>query len=275
LLFTVLLLLPFEIVRAEVVLNYFRPTSQSDGILIEWETISETNSSGFYILRSLNQNQDYTRINILFLSESEAGEGVFYSYVDDQVASGTIYYYKLEAIDMSGASDFFGPVSVGYKLSTGTPTLTGTISPGKTVTSVTKTPTPSNSTPTQPYQSHTPTRTGISIVLPTSTLTPSATITGTISTVPTETLTLEPLPTFELIFPAITSTRAVTATPTSQKVLNEETLASSPTPQPISSRHVFLLSIISLLWLTLAGFIVLWFWKLFQDSSEVDEENSG
>jgi hypothetical protein len=67
----------------------------------------------------------------------------------------------------------------------------------------------------------------------------------------------------------------VTATPTSQKVLNEETLASSPTPQPISSRHVFLLSIISLLWLTLAGFIVLWFWKLFQDSSEVDEENSG
>ena len=273
--FTVILILPFEGVRAEVVLNYFRANSQVDGILIEWETISETNSSGFYILRSLSQNQGYTRINIFFLSDSEVGEGVFYSYLDDQVAAGTVYYYKLEAIDLDGTSDFFGPVSVGYKLSTGTPTLTGTISAGITATSVTKTPTPTHGTTPQPNLTPTPTRTGINIVLPTATLTPSATITGTISTVPTETPTLEPLPTFDLIFPAITSTHTVTVTPTPQKILNAETLVSSPTPQPISSRHVFLLSIISLLWLTLAGFVVLWFWKLFQDSSEVDEENSG
>jgi hypothetical protein len=276
LLFIIALIQPHASVRAEVILNYFRASSQSDGILIEWETSSEANSDGFYILRSLRQNQDFTRINIFFLSDSEAGEGVFYSYLDDQVVNGNVYYYKLEAIDQDGSSELFGPVTVGYKLQTATPTLTGTITPGLPITNLTNTPSPTRGLTTQPYVTPTPTRTGSIVELATQTLVPSATITGTITTIASETPTLEPLPTFELIFPAITATRAVTSTSisTPKLLLSEENRVSTIPPQPISSRNVFLLGIIILLWLTLIGFMVLWIWKFFQDDLEVEEENS-
>ncbi len=272
---TVIFIQPLASVRAEVVLDYFRASSQSDGILVEWETSFESNSSGFYILRSLRQNQDFNRINIFFLSDSEAGEGVFYSYLDDEVAPNTIYYYKLEAIDLDGSIELFGPVSVGYKVQTATPTLTGTITPGLPITIPTNTPSPTSGITVQPYITTTPTQTGTVNISVNQTPMPSVTITGTISTIPTKTPTLEPLPTFEFLFPASTSTRAVTATPTFQIVTTEQGSVSSQPAQPISSRHVFLLGIVILLWLTLASFMILWIWKFFQDVPEVEEDSTG
>jgi hypothetical protein len=275
LLLTLITIQPLVSARAEVILNYFRASSQSDGILIEWETSSELDNSGFYIMRSLKQDQDFTRINIFFLSDSEAGEGVFYSYLDDQVVPNTVYYYKLEAIDLQGARELFGPISVGYQIQTPTPTQVGTITPGLPTANPTITPSPTRGITAQPYITPTPTQTGTIIISVTQPPMPSATITGTISTVPTETPTLEPLPTFEFLFPASTSTRTVTATPTSQIVSTDQSSVSSLPSQPISSRHVFLLGIIILLWLTLVGFMVLWIWKLFQDVPEVEEDSSG
>jgi hypothetical protein len=271
----VIIIKPLAGARAEVVLDYFRATSQADGILIEWETSFESNSSGFYILRSLRQDQDFTRINIFFLSDSEDGEGVFYSYLDDQVSSNTVYYYKLEAIDLDGSRELFGPVSVGYEIQTATSTPTGTITPGLQITNPSNTPSPTNGITAQPNITPTPTQTGTVILSGNQTPIPSATITGTISTIPTETPTLEPLPTFEFLFPASTSTRAVTATPTSQIIMTEQDTASSQPSQPISSRHVLLLGIIILLWLTLTSFMILLIWKFFQDVPEVEEDSTG
>lgn len=259
------------IVRAEVFLDYFRASSQPDGILIEWETSSESNSSGFYILRSLSQDQDYTRINIFFLSDSEVGEGVFYSYLDETVVPGTIYYYKLEAIDLDGSSEFFGPVMVGYLIQT--PTSTKTPTPNRTSTNLTNTPSPTLRIITLPPNSPTPSQTAIFTpgFNPT-VITPTSTISGTVSTIPIETPTLEPLPTFELLFPASTATIAVTVTPTSQMVALVDNGKTENTSQPFSSRHVFLLVIIFLLWLALMGFLVLWIWKLFQGAQEIEAD---
>jgi hypothetical protein len=275
LLLTVITIQPLASARAEVVLNFFRAASQSDGILVEWETSFESNSSGFYILRSLKQDQDFSRINIFFLSDSEVGEGVFYSYLDDQVALNTIYYYKLEAIDLDGSRELFGPVSVGYKIQTATPTLTGTITPGTPISNPTNTPSPTQGITAQPFITLSPTQTGTVSISVNQTPMPSATITGTISTIPTETPTLEPLPTFEFLFPASTSTHVVTATPTSQISTTEQGPVSPQPSQPISSRHVFLLGIIILLWLTLTSFMILWIWKFFQDVPEGEEDSTG
>lgn len=247
LLLTVIIIQPLASARAEVVLNYFRAFSQSEGILIEWETSYELNSSGFYIMRSLRQDQDYTRIsNSYQLSYSEDGEGVYYNYQDDLVDPNTVYYYKLEALDLDGGRELFGPISVGYQIRAVTPTPTGTITPGLPVTNPTNTPSPTKGLTAQPYITPTPTQTGTVFLSVNQTPMASATITGTISTIPTETPTLEPLPTFEFLFPASTSTRAVTATPTSQLITTEQGSVSPPPSQPVSSRHVFLLGIIVL-----------------------------
>ena len=37
--------------------------------------------------------------------------GASYSYIDDTVANGITYYYKLEDVDIYGTSTFHGPVS--------------------------------------------------------------------------------------------------------------------------------------------------------------------
>ena len=276
LLLTVMIIQPLASARAEVILNYFRASSQSDGIFIEWETSSEQNSSNFYIMRSLRQDQDYIRINNSYqMSYSEDGEGVYYNYQDDLVDPNTVYYYQLEAIDLDGGRQLIGPISVGYQIRVVTPTQTGTITPGLPITNPTNTPSPTKRLTTQLFITPTPTQTGTVNLSVNQTPMPSETITGTISTIPTETPTLEPLPTFEFLFPASTSTRAVTATPTSQLITTEQDSVSSQPSQPVSSRHVFLLGIIVLLWLTLASFMMLWIWKFFKDVPEVEEDSTG
>jgi len=262
---------PAHRVHAEVVLNFFRATSQIDGILLEWETSSETSSSGFYILRSTKPDLDYTRLNIYFLSDSETGEGVYYSYLDDQEIPNTTYYFKLEAIDINGSSDFYGPVSAGFLIRTSTTTATATTV--QTTSSPVSTSTPTRAITSILTKSPTPTLTATVIPPITQTIGPSPTISETVSSKPSVTPTLEPLPTFEYLFPASTATRIASITPSPTIITTQPKLASTLRPTPLSPRYVILLGIILLLWAFLSVFLVLLVRILFQNAIRVEESD--
>jgi hypothetical protein len=115
----------------------FTATPSGKGILLQWETASEIDNAGFHIWRSGSAEGMYTQItDTLIPAEGEATLGAEYAYEDTNVArkvysrhdkdrnriyvfqdlaGGRTYYYKLEAIDNAGVSEFFGPVSASIQ----------------------------------------------------------------------------------------------------------------------------------------------------------------
>jgi hypothetical protein len=87
-----------------------RPTGE--GILLEWESTDVSSFSGFFVHRSaVTPEGDYIRLNFEPIKGGSIG-GREYSYLDTDVIPGTLYYYKLEAMEDGGGSVFFGPYPV-------------------------------------------------------------------------------------------------------------------------------------------------------------------
>lgn len=145
-----LTLIPWP-VWAAVTLADFGALAQTSTIKVYWETASEVNMSVFYVLRSLSATGTFQRISNFIPAEGDLG-GAIYEYIDENVQVGTTYYYKLEAVETNGSSDFHGPVSARIPIAGETPTPT----PSPT----TPAPTPATPTPTtQPTQAPQPTAT--------------------------------------------------------------------------------------------------------------------
>jgi hypothetical protein len=84
-----------------------RPTEK--GILLEWVSTDVSGLSRFYVCRSVSSpDGDYLRLHEEPI-EGGGGGSRDYSYLDTDVIPGTLYYYKLEAIETSGGSAYFGP----------------------------------------------------------------------------------------------------------------------------------------------------------------------
>ncbi len=89
----------------------FTARGESNCVKIEWVTETELDNEGFNLWRREWKDGEYIRINPYFIpAQGEAGFGAEYSYTDYYVQNGTIYYYKLEDIDIYGKSTFHGPV---------------------------------------------------------------------------------------------------------------------------------------------------------------------
>ncbi len=137
-------------------------TAQFDGTknLLKWTTSREVNVRGFYVLRSETSTGPYTRISNQITAIGDTYIGGIYQYTDDTIAFAKTYYYKIEVIDINGASiATHGPVSV--LTATATPTVTMTFTPTPTPT-VTATPLPTRTpffyrSPTPFYRYATPT----------------------------------------------------------------------------------------------------------------------
>ena len=83
-------------VQAAVTLVGFNPSGQVDFILIEWETATELNNSGFYIQRSTQSTTGFEPISGFIASLSPDGvTGAQYQYEDHTASAGMIYYYRL------------------------------------------------------------------------------------------------------------------------------------------------------------------------------------
>lgn len=156
---------------AAITLVYFTATvQQQDTVFLEWETGSEADISGFYVVRSTSLNGVYQRVGGLIFAAGEFG-GAYYNYTDEDLAPNT-YFYKLEIVplDQGQASEFSDPVSVTTgNTPTPTATIMQSITATITVTTVGQfTPTPTH-TPTVPNRTMTTTRTRTNVPFPTNT----------------------------------------------------------------------------------------------------------
>lgn len=291
--FFILVICIFAIITvAQAAVTILSFEGRADLIKVEvdlfWATGSELDFAGFYIQRSLYPDHGFARIVnrdgqvVWYPAMGEGGSGAQYNHVDTEVVYGQNYYYKLEIIDLANNSSFYDVVVNVFLGSTPTPTPTWTVTPTASATSTSLTTTPSSTrTATVPTSTRTKTRhptitltrtstpfhavTFTSRPRPTSTLseTPTETPTPTIS--PTETTTLIPLPSLTLEFFIHTNTPTFTAsfTATSSPIPPTPTLAPKPKIQ-ISMRDGFLGGIIILLWISLAGFLIMYIRKSTQ-----------
>jgi hypothetical protein len=88
-----------------VALSGFDAQPVSRGILLRWRTAFESNHLGFHVHRSTGPEGGYRRISVELIEPPGP-----YEFLDTDVSPGTTYFYRLEAVDRSGQSEFYGPV---------------------------------------------------------------------------------------------------------------------------------------------------------------------
>lgn len=92
-------------------------------VLLQWETAAEFETLGFNLYRSeAALDGARVKVNQSLIPAAAPGSlfGAQYDYTDNGVVSGKQYWYWLEEVGLSGASDMFGPagpVFVGKTLS--------------------------------------------------------------------------------------------------------------------------------------------------------------
>ena len=98
-----------------VVLRNLAAVGVEDGILISWETVTETNNLGFNIMRAESVDGEQTLVNPeLIMSELAPGDmfGAAYEYLDETAVAGVTYYYWLIDVPLDGSlPGVHGPIS--------------------------------------------------------------------------------------------------------------------------------------------------------------------
>jgi hypothetical protein len=96
-----------------VTLASFTATPVDGDILIEWETAMEIDTVGFNLYRSESPAGDWVRLNGTLIPSQAPGSvfGATYTWLDEDVQSGTTYYYKLVDVEVGGQCTFHGPIT--------------------------------------------------------------------------------------------------------------------------------------------------------------------
>ena len=82
-------------------------------IVIKWKTASEVDTAGFNIFRSENPAGPFRRVNQQLIPASgDPLVGGDYSYIDETVDAGRLYYYRLEDVDLAGSATAQGVIPV-------------------------------------------------------------------------------------------------------------------------------------------------------------------
>lgn len=91
----------------------FAATPIGASVHVTWQTGREPDLKGFKVYRSTSGDGPFTLITPrLVQGTGDATTGARYLTVDVPGNSSTLYYYRLELIDIANASSFHGPVSV-------------------------------------------------------------------------------------------------------------------------------------------------------------------
>lgn len=131
-------------------------------VTISWSSSSETNTSGFRVLRSDSEDGPWTQISTLINSEGGELQNHSYAITDDSIDASLTYYYKLEVLFEDGSlQQSIGPAKIDTLAPTSTPIPSSTPYPTRTTrptstTVPTRTPTPFL-TATNSYKTFTPT----------------------------------------------------------------------------------------------------------------------
>ncbi|HEY53674.1 MAG TPA: hypothetical protein G4N94_09480, partial [Caldilineae bacterium] len=195
---------------ASVDLIYFSATAQETSILIEWETATELDNSAFFLYRSESHAGPWVQIYAIG-AQGDSFTGAYYSFTDDDIEQGVLYWYQLEDLDVNDNSHFQDPISAGVNVRTPTPTST----PTPTATS--------SSTDPSPTATLEPTNTPSPTTVPTDTPTPAPTDTPTATFTPGPTATSSPTS-------AVSPTPTHTATPAFTATTEPTTVPATATP---------------------------------------------
>jgi hypothetical protein len=88
---------------------------EKSSVLVEWETAQELNHMGFHLYRARNSRGPFTRLTDKLISgPSFSVVGREYSFEDNDVTPGEIYYYQLEDLDIYGKKTLHGPICVDW-----------------------------------------------------------------------------------------------------------------------------------------------------------------
>jgi hypothetical protein len=104
----------YDLSIVPVELTSFTANFSNGNVVLDWSTSTETNNSGFEILRSTQNDKGWLSLGFIpgFGTTTEPKS---YSYSDESVNSGT-YYYKLKQIDYDGSFSFSDVVEVDISL---------------------------------------------------------------------------------------------------------------------------------------------------------------
>lgn len=146
--------LSVSLVLSAVTIAGFEVEAGEEEIFVYWETASEIGNLGFYVWRSENPDTGYVRLPLdapseQFIPSEDFGVGAFYEYMDTEIVSGVLYYYKVQDVPANGSpGEMVGPESAGIDLTPDPTTPPPTTPPTDTDTATptaTSTATPSSS----------------------------------------------------------------------------------------------------------------------------------
>ncbi len=106
-----------ESIPAAVALAAFSAQQMDNAVQVSWETVSEVGNAGFNLYRSKDPAALGQQLNAALIPSQSPGSTGGFSYVwEDQagLAAGSVYFYTLEDVDLSGATTLHGPVSVDF-----------------------------------------------------------------------------------------------------------------------------------------------------------------
>ncbi len=93
----------------------FTAQGESNAVKVAWQTAREFDNLGFHLYRATSPQGPYARLTEKLISATvQPGKGGSYSYLDNQVNVGSLYYYKLEDIDIYGKHTQHGPICVDW-----------------------------------------------------------------------------------------------------------------------------------------------------------------
>ena len=85
--------------------------AQEGHVHVAWQTLSEVDNAGFNVWRSVAADGDYALLNEgLIPAQGGPTQPASYTFDDAAVTDGVTYYYRLEAVDLYGKTQLFGPV---------------------------------------------------------------------------------------------------------------------------------------------------------------------
>jgi hypothetical protein len=89
----------------------FTARGREDSVLLGWETAFEKDMAGFHVWRRPASGGAAQRINErLIPNEGGPGFGAVYAFEDQTALPGRNHVYELEAVDLAGFTETFGPV---------------------------------------------------------------------------------------------------------------------------------------------------------------------
>ncbi len=94
-----------------VELSSFEASARGGEVMVRWETSSEHENLGFFVLRAPRAEGDYIRLGEMIPARGTSTTGATYSFVDRPGTAG-VFYYQLEDVSTDGSSTLHGPVRV-------------------------------------------------------------------------------------------------------------------------------------------------------------------